>query len=241
MVYTFPDMGMVDPAAAPGPANPTLEQVMPGLGDTSPQRNTNLEFSAERQLNDSTLVRVTPFITKSTNLGDYYTDPTTFITRYENVGKGETKGVEVFLRKKMSDNWQGWLSYTNQAAKATKANLGLVTSMYNTNWDQRHTLSLVSNYKGGKFGHTVRADIGSGRADIDAPSFTGRANPSCIMSYGLTVDLPKGSNLGDSLYVNVFNVFNNHQTMQYRWAGGVRGRHSWVPTRFISVGVSSAF
>lgn len=246
-VYFFPDMGMADPSSAPDPTtNPSLAKLMPGIGAVDPQRNTAMELSWERQLSDSTAIRLTPFSSKYSNLGDTYADPTTGVSRYTNIGDGKTTGMECLFRKKMSNNWQGWLSYTYQKAKANRADLGLVGDMYYTSWDQTHTVSLVTDYKGKHYSHNVRADFGSGRMDVGAPALQQRANPSFMVSYGLTMDLPKGSRMGDSLYLNVFNIFNNHQTLQYRWgtdgAGNpVRNRDSWVASRFISMGVSSSF
>ncbi len=238
-VYSDPDMTPY------GPGTPALEVMMPGLGATEPQRNTAVEFSFERQLSDTMAMRITPFRNKYDNLGDYYTDPTTGVYRYTNLGEGKSTGMEFLLRKRMSDNWQGWISYTYAKSRANKASQGILDDMYYTPWDQTHTLTAVADCRAGKFSHSFRMDYGSGRADAGDPTLQLRASPSVVMSYGLTMDLPKDSGMGEKLYLNVFNVFNNHQTLQYRWsntAGGpVRNRDSWVPSRFISMGVSSSF
>jgi outer membrane receptor for ferrienterochelin and colicin len=239
-VYFDPDFEIA------GPGGPTLEQVMPGLGATDPQVNTALELSFERQLSDSMAMRVTPFHSKYRNLGDYYTDPNTWVTRYTNLGEGKSTGMEFVLRKRMSDGWQGWLSYTYQKSRSNRAGLGYVDEMYYTAWDQTHTISLVTDYRRAPFSHSLRMDYGSGRTDAGDPTLQERANPSFVMSYSLTYDLPKDSKVGDSVYLSVFNIFNNHQTLQYRWGtddegNPVRTRDSWVPSRFVSFGVSSSF
>jgi outer membrane cobalamin receptor len=232
--YFTPDMTF-------GPT-PTLEQMYPGLGATAPQESTSMELSYERQMSDSWALRITPFLTTYANLGDTYLDATTGASTYSNLGEGKSSGLEVYLRKKMSANWQGWLSYTYQKTKANRADLGMVSDMYYTSWDQRHTLSLVTDYKVGRCSHSLRADFGSGRADRGDPLLQQRANPSFVVSYNLTVKLPKGSSLGESVYLNVFNLLGNRQTMQYRWdPGPVRVQDSWTPARFISLGVSSAY
>lgn len=234
-IYSDPDMTPY------GPGTPPLEVIMPGLGATEPQNSTAIELSFERQLSDTTAMRITPFRNRYDNLGDYYSDPLTGVYRYTNLGEGKSSGMEFSLRKKMSDNWQGWVSYTYAKSRANRASQGLVDDMYYTSWDQTHTLTAVADYRSGKFSHSFRLDYGSGRTDAGDPTLADRANPSLVTSYGLTMDLPKDSGIGEKVYLSVFNVFNNHQTLQYRWTNGVRNRDSWVPGRFISLGVSSSF
>lgn len=231
-----------DPDLVLAPGFPPLEMMTSSIGATAPQGSTAWEMSWEKQVSQSTALRATPFYTKYTNLGDLYMDPNTGVTTYANLGEGRSKGLELQARKRMSDNWQGWVSYTYQKTESNRADLGLVSNMYPVQWDQRHTLSLVADYRIGRCAHNLRTDLGSGRADRGNPALQQRANPYLIMNYGLTLKLPEGSSLGDSLHLSVYNLLNNRQTMQYSWgAGAVRTRDSWVPSRFVSLGVSSAF
>ena len=227
------------------PDDPMTEAYSPGLGATAPQKSKAWEVSYEKQLNDTLAYRLTSFRADFENLGDLYTDPDTGISTFTNLGQGKSTGAEVYIRKKMSDNWQGWLSYTYQKVKANKADLGLLSDTYYTSWDQLHTLSLVANYKIGRCGHSLRVDMGSGRSDInttEAGLLVGdRANPYAILSYNLHMDLPADSSLGNSIYLNVYNLFNSGQTMQYQNDGSTRSITSWLPSRSISVGVSKAF
>jgi len=224
------------------PDDPSAEAAMSGLGTTSPQESTASELSYERQLNDSTAMRVTPFVADYRNLGDYATDHG--ITRYTSLGKGKASGTEVYLRKKMSNNWQGWFSYTYQKVKA---NVAGASEMYYTSWNQLNTFALVAEYRSGKWAHTLRADLGNGRTDISSydPTVRLKSNPYAIVTYGLTLSLPKGSAFGDTINVNVFNVFNNRQAMQYTYdsasAPGQRAVDSFVPERFVSIGFDRAF
>lgn len=230
-----------DPDMVLGEGYPPLEMMTASLGSSAPQRSTAWELSYEKQVSDSVAWRVTPFWARYSNLSDLYMDPDTYTSVYSNLGDGKSNGVEFFVRKKMSDGWQGWLSYTYQKSRANRADLGLVDSMYYTPWDQRHTLTLVADRKIGRSSHSVRADIGSGRADRGDPSVQQRAGGSFVMSYNFSTQLPEKSSIGDTLYVSVFNVFNTHKTMQYRWEGDERVRDSWVPSRTFYVGVSSLF
>ncbi len=126
-------------------------------------------------------------------------------------------------------------------AKANRDDLGLSDNMYYTSWDQRHTLTLVADYKTGKFAQNIRADFGSGRADIAAPDIQERASPWFVASYNLSFALPKNSSLGSSIYLNIFNILNTRQTLRYSNDGTGRVQDSWMPGRFVSVGVSNTF
>lgn len=226
------------------PANPifTPEAYSPGLGATAPQNSTAYEISYEKQLTDSFAYRITPFHADYENLGDTYIDPGTGVSTYTNLGKGKSSGVELFARKKMSDKWQGWFSYTWQTTRANSPGSSNLDSINYTSWDQRHTVVLVTEYKNGKAGHSMRADIGSGRADsTSTPSKQQYAGPYCILTYNLSLDLPQNSKVGDQLYLNIFNLLNSGQAMQYSWQGPNRVKTSWVPDRFISMGVTRNF
>lgn len=232
----------VDPDLILAPGYPTLEGMTASLGSYEPQSSQTWELSYEKQVSQSMAWRVTPFYTSYANLGDLYLDMATGAAAYANLGEGKSTGVEMSLRKKMSDNWQGWVSYTYQKTKSNRADLGLVTDMYYAPWDQRHSLSLVTEKRSGRYTHNIRADYGSGRADRGDPTLQQRANASVVVSYTANYKLPEGSTLGDSIYLSVFNVFNNHQAMQYRWdPGPARVMDSWVPSRTLSLGISSTF
>lgn len=229
------------------PDDPMTEASYPGLGATAPQRSTSAEISYEKQLTDTLALRVSPFYTLYENLGDTYTD-SNGISTFTNLGEGKSRGVEVYLRKKMSNRWQGWLSYTYQKAKSNRADMGLFSDMFYTSWDQTQTLALVTDYRSGRCAHTLRADCGSGRADsaLYDPTLQQRAEPYVVVSYNLSVGLGKDSSSGQNLYLGIANLFNSRQTLQYRWdpdgsGGFTRIRDSWVPRRFISFGFSKAY
>ena len=222
------------------PDAPYAESYTSGLGTTDPQRSTAMEASFEKQVSDSISYRVTPFYSKFTNLGDYV--DVDGISHYLSLGEGKSTGVEFLLKNKMNDHLQGWLSYTWAKSRANRADVGLPSQMFYTSWDQRNTLSLVADYKNGKFSHTLRADFGSGREDKSSnPATALRADPYFVMTYGLTMNLPKGSRMGDSVYLNIYNLFNTHKPLQYTWDDDNRSVESRVPSRFISFGSMRAF
>ncbi|MCE5199530.1 MAG: TonB-dependent receptor [Armatimonadota bacterium] len=211
-----------------------------GLGDTSPQTSKNIELSYEKQASDTVAWRVTHFRNKFDNLSSYSFVNGTYY-KFTNLGAGESKGVEMLIRKKMSDRWQGWLSYTWATAVSNRSDIGAGSSMYATSWDQRNTVSLVTDYNAGAWNHSLRADFGSGRADSTSDiAFQSRANPYFILSYNASLALPEDSQIGKSLYISVYNILNNGQALQYSYTNQ-RERSSWVPSRSVSVGVSKAF
>ncbi len=194
------------------PAALGAEDTQAGLGSTTPQQSMSGDISFEKQFTDSLACRVTPFYSNYTHLGSLAPD-NTGVMRYQDLGKAESRGVEFAVRKKLAEKWQGWCSYTYQTIKADNTGSGNLTY---TSWDRRHTFSLVADYKNGKWGHNLRADMGSGLADV-RPTASGakRAAPFAIFTYGLSVDLPKGSALGDSVSLSIYNLFNNRQAVEY--------------------------
>jgi outer membrane receptor for monomeric catechols len=206
------------------------------IGETNAQESSTGEVSFEKQVSDSVAYRITPFYSNYRHLGDMVTDDNG-VTTYRTIGKGEARGVEFNLRKKLSAGWQGWVSYTYQTIKAGDG----PGPMDYTAWDQRNTLCVVADYTRGIWGHTLRTDFGSGRQDDSASAGISRhANPSAVFTYTLSANLPKGSSLGDSLSLSIYNVFNNRQAAQYTY-GPARTGYSFVPDRCISLGLNKAF
>jgi len=213
-------------------ADPSTEAFMSGLGSTSAQRSDLLELGYEQQASDSVMWRVTAFRNNYDNLSEM-ADIGGGVQQWTNFGTGKSDGLEFYTRKKMSDKWQAWFSYTY--AKAQYDNAGVDTF---TSWDQRNTACLVADHKVGAWSHSLRLDIGSGReGQAGAP----RAKPYFISSYTARLALPGGSRLGDSLDLNIYNLFNSGQTMQNSLDGGGNPeRYSWVTPRFWSLGLSRA-
>lgn len=228
------------------PDDPYAEAMQAGLGATEPQRSELFELSYERQLSDSFALRMTPFYGRYRNLLQSYVDLGTGITQYSNLGKGKSHGLELLARKRLTGNWEGWFSYTYQK---TRVNAGSdsdyitgAEGLFYAPWDQRHTISLVANYTTGQWSHGLRADFGSGRADIVTPDVAaaqGRANPSVVLTYNLSYKLPRRA--GSSVYLSVYNILNTHQTLQFINDGSSRSSYAWVPKRFISIGTSQEF
>ena len=219
------------------PDDPYAEAYQAGIGSTSPQQSTAGDISFEKQISDSVAYRITPYYANYTHLGSLAPDRQG-IMRYQDLGKAESRGIEFLLRKKVSQNWQGWLSYTYATIKADNSGGPLAY----TSWDRRHTVSLVADYKTGKWSHTLRADTGSGLADVyptDGPAK--RAAPFAIFTYGIALELPKGSSVGDSVNLSIYNLFNNRQVAEYQdgVADATTGYHDGA--RSLSMGLNKSF
>ena len=225
-----------DPDTPLWPGGPPAEAYQSGIGAAAPQKSTAWDISYEKQLSDSVAYRVTPFYASYQNLGEYVR--VGGVSTYTTLGSGRSAGVELMARKKMSNGLQGWVSYTYSRTRANRADAGFPSTMFYTSWDQRHVLSLVADHRAGRWSHNLRADFGSGLADIATsdPTVQSRAEPYLIMTYTVSADLPEGSSLGDSIYVSIYNLLGSGQALQHTWEGPNRVVDSHVPSRFISMG-----
>lgn len=218
-------------------AIPSAEESQVGLGSTASQQATAGDISFEKQITDAMAYRITPFYSNYSHLGSLTPDEHG-IMRYMDLGKAESRGVEFSLRRKMSANWQGWLSYTYATIKA---NDGPGPMTY-TSWDRRHSISLVADYRKGKWGHTLRTDVGSGLADVyPTDPAARRAAPYAVFTYGLTFNLPNTSSLGDSLNLGIYNIFDNRQVAEYQ--SGIADATGGFTTgeRCVSLGINKGF
>jgi len=88
-----------------------------------------------------------------------------------NSGFGKAEGVEVFFQKKLSGWWDGWLAYSLSEVRYNDG-LGLY-GWYSPTQDQRHTLSLVANFRplaNWVFSTTFR--LATGRPDTAVEGWT---------------------------------------------------------------------
>ena len=61
-----------------------------------------------------------------------------------NEGKGDAQGIEFFLQRKMSGNFQGTLSYSYSRSRAFDLRFG---EYYNWDYDYRHVFTAISSYR----------------------------------------------------------------------------------------------
>jgi len=233
-------------------ANPGWEEYRVGSVDLKPERSASWDFSWERQLNDWTLARITPFHRTYTDLLQSQrgtpTDPTSMSRMYVNSGRGKSDGVEFYVSRKMSKGWEGWLSYTWMKARA---NASSFTSSIDptvwtyVDWDQRHTVNLVLARRYKDWEHNFQLYFGSGLADsvtVRTAQYQGHAHGPLVLSWNVLRKLPKGSSLGDQVYLNIWNILNTSQASHYFvYPDGSKEPDSWIAPRFISLGVIRKF
>lgn len=220
--------------------------------DLKPERSTSWDLSWERQINDSTMARVTPFHRTYTDLLQSQKvnpdDPDSMVSTYANAGRGNSSGVELYVSKKMSKNWEGWLSYTYMKARANASSFTstIDPSIWSyVDWDQRQTLNVVFSYTHKDWEHNFQINYGSGLADsvtASTASLQGHSPSNTIVSWNISKKLPQGSLLGDRIYLNVWNVFNTgRQTHATIYGPDAKEADGWVSPRFITLGTSKQF
>lgn len=137
----------------------------PADGDPlRPERSTQIDFGWERQVSDNYSIKATIFSRKFVDMLQSYMTPSYEVV-YENLGEGKCKGLELQFKRKATNNWSGWLSYTWSKAKAEGNSFSdEVTpgTSYFVNWDQRHTAVLVMNYDNKPWNCSLMAEYGSG-------------------------------------------------------------------------------
>ena len=232
--------------------DPAWEAFRPGNQNLNPERSTSWDFSWERQMSTSSLLRVTPFVKTYTDLIQNVplnpNDPTSLATTYVNSGKGKSTGVETYLSRKMSNNWEGWVSYTWMRARANASsfNSQIDPNVWSyVDWDQRNTLNVVAVYKHNTWEHDFIVSYGSGLADsvtLDTAQFQKHADGSAVVSWNIVKKLPQKWGIGNQMYLNVWNLFNIGTATHYVALGdGSRVADTWVAPRFISLGIQRQF
>lgn len=220
--------------------------------ELKPQRSTSWDISWERQLNDDMLMRITPFYRTYTDLLQSQSvnpdDPNSMATMYVNSGNGKATGVECYLTKRLSNNWEGWISYTWQKARANASSFtsSIDPSVWTyCDWDQRHTLNAVLAYRHKDWEHNWQINYGSGLADSVTAStaqYQGHAGSNFVVSWNIIKKLPEGSSLGDQIYLNIWNIFNTSKANHYYvYPDGSKEAATWIVPRFITLGVSRKF
>jgi outer membrane receptor protein involved in Fe transport len=232
--------------------NPGWENFRLGNLDLKPERSASWDVSWERQLSDSTLARITPFFRTYTDLLQSQpvnpADPDSMATMYVNSGKGKTTGVECYVSKKMSKNWEGWLSYTWMRARANASGFTseIDPSVWTyVEWDQRHTLSAVLAHRSNVWEHNWQLYYGSGLADtvdVSTAQYQGHGQGGVVLSWNIIRKLPKGSSLGDQVFLDIWNVFNTGKATHFLvYPDGTKVADSWIVPRFITLGVLRKF
>ena len=197
-VYLAPEeTAGVFPATA---TSPTAQQARVDsrypLQRLKPYYSENFDLGVDKAFkafNDNYAVSLTGFTKKqyqllTENLASYAAGSSPYPIVYDNSGKGQATGAEFVFSKKARNDYDinGYLSYTNQVARATSSFFDtayepyfatfvtdptLTNAQYNTfnkqefspSYDQRHTVAAVVSKRFNKlFGTSIVLDAGSG-------------------------------------------------------------------------------
>ncbi|MFQ6091987.1 MAG: TonB-dependent receptor domain-containing protein [bacterium] len=169
------------------------------------------------------------------------------LTNYTNEGFGRARGIELFFQKRRGKLF-GWLSYGLSLAKRKEYE---DRREYCFDFDQRHILSLVANYKlGEKWQLGIKWRYASGRpltplADAAYDSTEGwipkwgEPNSGRYPDYHrLDVRVLRDFNLKGlegTFFLELFNVYNHKNVVFYQWYMDFSGREEFILFSFLPV------
>jgi hypothetical protein len=173
------------------------------------------------------------------------------LRRFSNEGSGFAHGIELFLQKE--GNPSAWLSYSLSLAKRREY---LDTREFYFDYDQRHLLSLVSNYQLGSWGLQVKWRHASGKpytpivgavqdtaAWIPIEGDRNSARHPAYHRMDLRVDTRfhlRNVRLG--VYVELLNLYNHRNVMGYSYNEDYSQKEPYYGLPIVpSIGLSAEF
>lgn len=193
-----------------------------GTGDLRPERCTQYDLGVEHQMNDNVAVQVTPFYRKyadllQTKLLDPE-NPDWSPLVYDNLGEASAKGVELLLKLRPTNGWSGWLAYTYSKARAQTSYAGDIVVPGVTqfvDWDQRHTVALVTTYAKDKWNYTLFGQYGSGLPyNLDGEPINSRRNSSnTVFSLNISREITGGWLPQGQMNLSIANLFNTGKAL----------------------------
>lgn len=221
-----------------------------GLGnaDLRPERATQWDFGWERQVSKDSAVSVTPFYREFTDMLQVRsldpTDPMGYPQEFTNLGEGVSKGIEFQIRKRPSNGWSGWLSYTLSSAKAQASNDREYVNSSDMNyvdWDQRHTVVGVLNLMRGKWTYSIMGEFGSGlryTLGTDTVPNTHRVGSHTTFNLNASREVRGGWLPQGTMSFSIANVFNSHAVLDRDYDGQPM---AYVPPRFFALSFARQF
>ena len=155
---------------------------IPSVGNPNlkPETTIAYEFGLRWQISDNFLLKTTVFykdIYDYISAVIYYTDPTDYAI-FENLDYGNSRGIELNLKKLFRHNYSFSITYVysksvaNAANEYTHWNEAYLASVYGTYpslktitmpWDQPHTMNFAVDYRNPKgYGLNIVGNMGSG-------------------------------------------------------------------------------
>jgi outer membrane receptor protein involved in Fe transport len=164
--------------------------------DVKPEKVDGVDLGIEKQIGKTIGIAVTPYYKRTKDMFDYgqaYDYAGNAIgggTAWSNIAHGHTRGVETKLQFREQRGMSGWITYTFQEAKGTTtASFPGTDSQFLTrdlkehrlDYDQKHTIYLVGQYRKGKIEVNPMLELGSGYPWGQPGDFfnqdTGEVNP----------------------------------------------------------------
>jgi hypothetical protein len=137
-------------------------------------------------------------------------------TNYNNDGRLESYGFEMFIRRALTERWFGWLAYTYSR---TRERLNEQTPWYLGENDQTHVVNLAGSYKlsatwdvGGRFGYhtgnTYTSKLGDAVYNSNLDKYQPRSD-----------NKTNGARLPD---YNELSVYSGHDVLFDTWKATIR-------------------
>ncbi|MDP8254159.1 MAG: TonB-dependent receptor [Candidatus Alcyoniella australis] len=165
-----------------------------------------------------------------------FADPTKDL-HYYNSGRGRAYGIELFVQKKLSGRWDGWLAYTLGWVDRISG-LDDDIGWYHPLQDQRHTINAVGNYtpwpdRGWTFSLDFSAASGKPYTPIDDWQMVGEGTPfrawvpvsgeinsarfpwKSQLNVRVQKDWKIRKRVTIGTFIEIYNVYNAHNVYDY--------------------------
>lgn len=215
--------------------NPMWESVYASDAILDPERAISYEIGLERQVAPNTLFRITPYYREYQDLIDRVPinpdDPDSPYT-FVSAASATSRGVEVYLARKMGAGTRGWVSYTWSRTR--------LPSMFNPTewtdaaWDQRHTVDATLQHSLGLADYSLRLQYGSGlpwTSMEDMVENRRRVGDNFVVTAGITRRLGPDPDDG-AVDFHIYNLLNSGNATSL---GPDASEATNVLPRFISV------
>lgn len=204
-----------------------------GNADLEPEKTIVGEIGVQQQLTDNFSIDVTIFLKDVRDLTGTRAEQITIFggsasyTKYVNSDFGVIKGVTFSLNQKSSTGFYANVDYTFQIAKGTasdpSAYMNAVAGgsqpeifLNPLDWDQRHTVNLITGFNSNNYGFNLISRFGSGlpytprrSIDITSLSVNSEFKPTTFNVDVRTYYKMKLMGLGTELFLRINNLLDN--------------------------------
>jgi outer membrane receptor protein involved in Fe transport len=234
-----------------------------GYGNLDPERTTSYEVGLQTALNSKVSMNITAFYRDMSDLVGLKTiyGPRTY-QLFTNNAYGISKGVELSVKAKVSNNFNILLNYTYSNVNASKQSTWYVplfpqNRTFTADWDIPHAFSFSLDYLSrSQFGVSVIGNMSSGYPY--SPSDFHPNSERGPMQKNLDVNIFKNFTLfgfKQTIFMHITNVFNERNIYWVYSDTGKPGEDAnegtsfdytndptaWGPARHIRIGISLGF